>query len=112
MANINLYFVLLNPQMVSQRIIAGDLGMEQQDWTLSRFLSEEEKDRFSSTFTALTDKVAYAPITKEWEQHGSYTELGEGWVELAVEAASMLHALMIAQRAGITLQRKRKTEQS
>ena len=109
MANINLYFVLLDPKRIPQRIVAGDLGQGTEEWTLARLLSDT--DDWARSFQPLTDKVAYMPRSPTTLEYFGI-ELGEGWVELAVEAASMLHALMIAQRAGIILQRKRKTEQS
>lgn len=93
MAHINLYFVLLDPKRIPQRIAAGDLGREAEDWTLDRFLSDD--DAFTRTFTRLSDKVASAPIQEE--HTAGTTILGDGWVELAIQAYSMAEALIVAQ---------------
>lgn len=92
MPHINLFFVLLDPKRVPQRIISGDLGREEEEWTLEKLLSDT--DDYARTFTRVNDKVARRAITKEYTfDTASHTILGNGWVELAIEATSLSEAL-------------------
>lgn len=92
MPHINLFFVLLDPKRVPQRIISGDLGREEEEWTLEKLLSDT--DDYARTFTRVNDKVAQRAITKEYVfDTASHTILGNGWVELAIEATSLSEAL-------------------
>jgi len=90
MSNINIFFILQDPNGVPQRIQAGDLGKESEDWTMDMLMS----DTYYKNFTRISDKIAQAPISKEYQLNSpSYTILGDGWVEVAVEATSIEMAL-------------------
>lgn len=95
MSDVNLYFALLDPKGVLQRIMSGDLGKEKEDWTIDMLLSDE--DDWARMFKRVSDKVAKADnISKEYGfNSSSYTILGDGWVELAVEARSMMGAIVL-----------------
>ena len=102
MAHINLYFILLDPKRAPQRIISGSLGKEAWDWTMAELMSD--KDDWARTYTQISDKVAFTLIDEEYA-FNSYnsTILGDGWVELVVEATTMAEALTLAQEVAHTV---------
>jgi hypothetical protein len=99
MSKINMYFVLLDPKNIPQRISAGDLGREEDDWTLDQLLADDYyTDTHFNKFIRVNDKVAYQPLSKEYDFLSSgHSLLSEGWVELAVEATSISEALNIVK---------------
>lgn len=86
---INLFFALVDPNGIIRQIEEGDLGQAGSEWKLESFLQDE--DRWAKQFVRQSEHIAKRSLASDEIRQGC--QVGNGWIELAIEAESIMQAL-------------------